>query len=168
MKVLEFLIKIQGGAADICNLQQVEALGMFMKDIHFDAIYTSNLKRCYCTAIGIQTGQTEGTKPCVTISHLLRKQSFGIAEGHPRAFSVDPNKSLAEHYAEGKFPILQGRGQKFPGGESVDDLAQRANRAIEELILPVIFQAASEGKKGLHLAVVSHGLCLSEVSIRTC
>lgn len=76
---------------------------------------------------------------------------------------VDPNISLTQHYAEGKFPVLSGRAEKFPGGESIDDLAERASQAIEELVMPKVWKAVREGKKGVNVAVVSHGLCISEV-----
>jgi broad specificity phosphatase PhoE len=63
------------------------------------------------------------------------------------------------------FPVLNGRDQKFPEGESLDDLELRANRALEDLIMPWVYSDKSYGKgEGeVHLAIVSHGLCISEV-----
>jgi broad specificity phosphatase PhoE len=77
--------------------------------------------------------------------------------------SVDPEKSLAQLFSEGQYPVLAHRHEKFPQGESLDDLAQRAEKAIQELVMPHVWKASKEGKKGAQLAVVSHGLCISEV-----
>lgn len=81
--------------------------------------------------------------------------------------SSDTSKSLAQQYAEGIFPIISKRSDKFPGGESLDDLEKRATQAIEEIVMPFIWKAAREGKKGVQIALVSHGLCISEVRSRT-
>lgn len=54
--------------------------------------------------------------------------------------------------------MLFGREEKFPGGESLDDLASRAEDAIAECIVPHL-RAGDD----LHIAMVSHGLCISEL-----
>lgn len=59
--------------------------------------------------------------------------------------------------------MLYRNDEKFPGGESINELAQRANVAITALVLPHVWQAAKEGKTGVHIAVVSHGLCISQM-----
>jgi broad specificity phosphatase PhoE len=65
--------------------------------------------------------------------------------------------------AKGVYPMLYRNDEKFPGGESINELAQRANTAITALVLPHVWQAAKEGKTGVHIAVVSHGLCISQM-----
>ena len=57
------------------------------------------------------------------------------------------------------YPMLHGSDAKFPGGESGNDLGQRAHKAITKLVLPHVWQAA-KGKTGIHVAVVGHGLCI--------
>jgi len=101
-------------------------------------------------------------QPLLITSEDLREQHFGEAEGHPWSMSADPDKSLAQHMAEGKYPVLTHRNEKFPAGESLDDLEKRAEKAIQELVMPHVWKAAKEGRKGVHVAVVSHGLCISE------
>lgn len=76
---------------------------------------------------------------------------------------MDPNLTLEEHFARGLYPVLHERWQKFPEGESLDDLAARASLAIEELVMSHVRRAAREGRKGVHIALVSHGLCISEL-----
>ena len=68
-----------------------------------------------------------------------------------------------EHYDRKLYPVLTERSDKFPDGESLDDLADRAEKAVDELLFPFLFQALKEGKSGVHIAVVSHGLCISEL-----
>lgn len=42
-------------------------------------------------------------------------------------------------------------------------IADRAEKAINELVLPHIRTAALEGHKNVHIALVSHGLCISKL-----
>jgi len=142
--------------------QQARALGEYFKDTHFIAILASPLRRAFSTAQALQDGQDD-PKPPLTSSPLLREQHFGVAEGKPWDYRYEPNLSLEEHIAMGKFPVIHSDEEKFPGGESTNDLAIRANQAIEELILPHVQSAARQGLKGVHIAVVSHGLCISQL-----
>jgi broad specificity phosphatase PhoE len=63
----------------------------------------------------------------------------------------------------GLYPPLRGLDEKYPEGESLLDLAERSKRAITQLVLPHMQKAAREGSTGIHIAVVSHGLCLGEM-----
>jgi hypothetical protein len=66
-------------------------------------------------------------------------------------------------YERGIFPVLHDRNEKFPEGESLNDVGRRAQKAIDELLMPHLWEAAKEGRSGDNLAVVSHGLCISEL-----
>lgn len=61
-------------------------------------------------------------------------------------------------FKHGIFPVLRSRDEKFPEGESLDDLARRAEQGIAECVVPHL---ASEGD--IHIAIASHGLCISEL-----
>ena len=74
-----------------------------------------------------------------------------------------PGLSDEEHWAKGIFPILHERTDKFPDGESLDDLRDRARHAVKEFIVPVVKNALKNGEENVHVAVVSHGLCISEL-----
>jgi len=141
---------------------QAEALGNFFSSTRFDAIYASSLKRAHQTAMELQKKQPTPLPPLIT-SLDLREQFWGEAEGHSWTTSADPGKSLEQHYAEGKYPVLAHRSEKFPMAESLDDLGKRAEKAIQELVMPHAWEAAREGRKGVQLAIVSHGLCISEL-----
>ncbi|ETW81709.1 hypothetical protein HETIRDRAFT_25713, partial [Heterobasidion irregulare TC 32-1] len=145
--------------------QQARAMGQSFTETRFTAIYASTLKRAFTTAQALYDGQKD-PKPTFTSSPLLREQHFGIAEGKPWTYHREKGMTLEEQFDQGKFPVLHHDDEKFPGGESLNDLAARANRAIEELVLPHVWTAAKEGEKGVHIALVSHGLCISQLMIQ--
>lgn len=76
---------------------------------------------------------------------------------------IDKSKTLEEQFKNKIYPVLLGRDQKFPEGESPNDLQARAEQAIEELIIPHVWKSTREGHESVHIAVVSHGLCISEL-----
>lgn len=71
--------------------------------------------------------------------------------------------SLEEHYAQSLFPIHHERWRKFPSGESLDDLTERAEKAVREVILPHILTRLKSGIRGSQIAVASHGLLIAEM-----
>ena len=58
--------------------------------------------------------------------------------------------------------MFYDRESKFPNGESLNELRERAERAINDIIVPYIWRAAHKGEPA-HIAIVSHGLCISEL-----
>lgn len=143
-------------------MNQARALGESFTDTRLTTIYTSPLKRAHMTATALRDAQPE-PKPAFIISPLLKEQHFGDAEGRTWLIRQDSSRTLEEHFANGQYPLLYGRTQKFPGGESLDDLAVRADEVVRQLVLPHIMQAARVGTQDVHIALVSHGLCISEV-----
>lgn len=119
------------------------------------------MDRANTTAQAILAAQPNPHPPLI-VSPDLREQHFGIAEGNPW---VTTGGSILD-VKHGVFPVLYGRDEKFPEGESLDDLGCRAEKAVEELLLPWVWDPKkSWGKREgeVHLAVVSHGLCISEL-----
>lgn len=75
-----------------------------------------------------------------------------------------PNKSLADQFRDGQYPVLFERDERFPSGETLNDVAVRAERAIRDLVLKTyLSRAISSGTQDVHVAMVSHGLCISEL-----
>jgi broad specificity phosphatase PhoE len=143
--------------------QQAKACGESFSTIPLTTIYASPLNRAHTTAQAILTAQPAPQPPFI-VSPDLREQHFGLAEGEP--WTYDPS---AQVDVERKiFPVLHGRDEQYPQGESLNDLALRATRAIDDLVMPWVYSPDNYGKPGgaVHLAVVSHGLCISEV--RSC
>jgi broad specificity phosphatase PhoE len=151
-----------GPNIDCLLAQQARALGKFFADTRYTAIHTSDLKRAFGTARAFYDAQKD-PKPTFDSSELLREQHFGVAEGKPWSYSSSRNVNLEQEMGRGVYPSLHGADEKFPGGESINELGQRAHRAITTLLLPHVWQAAKEGKSGIHVAVVSHGLCISQM-----
>ncbi|KAH8114735.1 histidine phosphatase superfamily [Phellopilus nigrolimitatus] len=143
--------------------QQSKAAGAYFAstDTRFTAIYASPLKRAHSTAQAILAAQPE-PKPSFLVSPDVREQHFGVAEGKPWSLRSDKGLSRAELYAKGVYPILYDRDEKFPGGESLTDLQGRAERAMEEIVMPYV-RTSSRSEENSHLAIVSHGLCISEL-----
>ncbi|KIP06198.1 hypothetical protein PHLGIDRAFT_467808 [Phlebiopsis gigantea 11061_1 CR5-6] len=144
------------------GLAQATALGASLASTRFDLILASTLKRAYTTAELVLEAQSLPKSRIVT-SPLLREQTRGIAEGHPWLTETKPGMTLDEHYAQGLFPIHRERWQKFPGGESVDDLARRAEEAVREVILPHVLERLERGTGNSHIAIASHGLFIAEM-----
>lgn len=145
------------------GMNQAEAAGEFFSTTPFSHIITSPSLRAYNTAKAIQLAQPKSTRPELISSPLLREQGFGIAEGKVWTTHRQPGLSDQEHWAKGIFPVLTGRKAKFPEGESLDDLRDRSRQAIKELVVPIIADAIREKKENVHVALASHGLCISEL-----
>ncbi|KAJ6595779.1 phosphoglycerate mutase [Mycena vulgaris] len=141
------------------GVKQAAALGnAFVKtNTKFDFIYASDLLRAHATGQAVLKAHSS-PKPPFTSDPKLREQHFGIAEGQPWVIDTPPNQTMEELFKKGIFPVLRARDAKFPEGESLDDLARRAEKAIAEVVVPHL---AAGGN--LHIAIASHGLCISEL-----
>lgn len=115
------------------------------------------------TATVIREGQPD-PKISMTISSLLREQNLGAGEGKKICLK-EQDLSLSAHYARGKFPAVHSRTEKFPGGESLEDVAKRADKVIDEVLLPYVWQEF-EGGAPMTVAIVSHGLFIAELVVR--
>ena len=74
-----------------------------------------------------------------------------------------PGLTWEEHAEMGIYLARYSDDDRFPEGESIKDLAVRARTALDKFVFPHVRQAAKEGKTGVHIAIVSHGLCISEL-----
>jgi broad specificity phosphatase PhoE len=138
--------------------KQAKALGAAFLPIQFKAIHCSDLKRAYMTAKAIQDAQTI-LKPPLYSSILLREQHYGSAEGKRWNTARNPMLTLEDHFEKGAYPALHGGSERFPGGESLDDLAERAEKVIDEILTSYM----QEDHEEAYVAVVSHGTFLSEL-----
>jgi broad specificity phosphatase PhoE len=73
--------------------------------------------------------------------------------------------TLVEHFARGLFPTLYNRTERFPGGESKDEVAVRAQRFLDEVLMPYVWQedTGKANSSPIHVVVVSHGLFIPEL-----
>ncbi|KAK0464247.1 phosphoglycerate mutase [Desarmillaria tabescens] len=146
------------------GMKQAKALGGFFSDTDFVAIHTSDLKRAYLTAQAILDCQVSKEAPTLSLltSHLLREQHFGVAEGKPYTKSR-ADVVYSDLYAQGIYPSPRDRGESFPEGESRNDLRRRAEQAVDEILLPYVWQSARDGTTGVRVALISHGLFIKEL-----
>jgi len=127
-------------------------------------IYASDLKRAHSTAIQLVTPRTSLPDPdkhplaCPPIhtTPLIREQHFGIAEG--KRWSAGPVSKKKEQQQQRRrasahddggrlvdpedavevevYETIRNRHDRFTSGESLDDLALRAEDAVERLVWP--------------------------------
>ncbi|KAF8068834.1 phosphoglycerate mutase [Lyophyllum atratum] len=135
--------------------RQAQAVGKYFALTDFDYVYASPLLRAHATGKAVHEAQPQG--PPFSVNPKLREQHFGIAEGNPWVMEVPKGLTDQELMDKKIFPVLPTRGDKFPEGESLEDLAQRAEEAVAECVLPHIEE------HGVHIAIASHGLCISEL-----
>ena len=127
--------------------------------MQFKAVHCSDLKRALLTAEAICNAQSD---PRLTPqpSILLREQKYGSGEGKRWDGRRIPGLATNEHYKRGICPALRNRLEKFPGGESLNDLAERAEEVIDHILGPHIWD---ETYDKAHIVIVSHGIFLAEL-----
>lgn len=96
------------------------------------------------------------------VSPALREQNFGTGEGK-KVIKKDNCLSLKAHYAKGLFPILYARSEKFPGGESVEDVRIRAEGFIEDVMMALRKEEQNDKDLTRTVGVVSHGIFIGEL-----
>jgi broad specificity phosphatase PhoE len=147
-------IAIRGILALILD-QQAQAVGKVFSGVKIDHIYASPLLRAHDTGQAVRNAQPS-PQPPFTVNPNLREQHFGIAEGQPWVMAA-ADQTEEELLAKNMFPVLLSPSAKFPEGESIDDLARRAEEGIKECVLPHVLE------DNVHIAIASHGLCISEL-----
>ena len=143
--------------------QQAEAVGKGFASQNISAIFASDLKRAHATGRAIHEYQPEERKPPFTVVEGLREQHFGEAEGKPWVH-LQPGDS--DYDPEAKvYTVPLGRSEKFPDGESLDDLRQRTVKSVlEPHLLPLIWKSRGLPEaEGGAIVCASHGLCISEL-----
>lgn len=120
--------RIQGGRSDVelseVGRKQAESLGLSFKRMEISGIYSSPLQRALDTARAIASHhQLE-----VQIEPALREIDAGELEGRSIV-------ELGTSFSRFLLRWRQGQGsEKMPGGESVNDLADRVWSAIQRIV----------------------------------
>lgn len=103
---------------------QAEALGALLRDVTFDAAYTSPLRRARDTAGAVLRGT--GVSP-VTVPEL-REISYGLWQGRGSIPAGRCSPGLEWRWREDPWSV------RFPGGESLHDVRERAARALAHIV----------------------------------
>ncbi len=127
---------------------QAMALGRRLKDVAFDRVFASDLKRAVETA-GLILGQgdaaTEDVKAAISLVPGLREADFGEWEGESWASLSEKCPDKLAWWRE------DPARNAVPGGESFQALQQRTVVAMEEIV-----QACQHSCPAGNILVVSH------------
>ncbi|PPQ67762.1 hypothetical protein CVT24_002772 [Panaeolus cyanescens] len=149
---------------------QAAALGQSFASTHITAIYSSDLKRAHSTARAIQ--QHQSPTPPINVLRDLREMNFGLAEGNPWQVQGDTTGMSMEQIErlcseQNVFFMIYERDIPYPEGESLNDVARRADKVIREFVLRHLVQPLSSpgvpASRNQHIALTSHGLCIGEL-----
>lgn len=107
--------------------QQARAVGEWLRDVQFNAVYSSDLLRAARTAELIVAGRA-----AVTLDPDLREMNYGILQGVryvDAAATLEPH-GLGEAWISGD---MQRRGTAMPSGESARQFRSRSSRFVKML-----------------------------------
>lgn len=137
-------------------MSQARAIGIALSPLPITAIFCSPLRRAHDTAL--QIFERQDPAPRLEQSDLLKEQYFGSLEGQPWAGFRSDSGSLSS------LSFSHDRAQKFPGGgESRDDVAARASRALDQFLMPHIVDGKGLQGSSINVVIVSHGIFISEL-----
>ncbi len=123
--------KLQGHSdSDLTEegIEKIKELAEELKEIHFDAVFSSDLLRAQRTAEIIAVER----KLAVNTTHLLRERRFGKNEGKPRDVFVEENKELIKQFES----LTEKEKWKFKyseDNESSEEMATRLLRFLREV-----------------------------------
>ncbi|XP_062856172.1 probable fructose-2,6-bisphosphatase TIGAR A [Trichomycterus rosablanca] len=118
---------IDSSLSDI-GVQQGEAAGQYLQDVHFTNVFASDMKRARQTAeIILRKNKTCGNLDIV-IDPLLKERSFGVAEGG----LVENMKNMAKEAGQ---PIPEFTP---PGGETVDQVKVRISKFLKSMFQQMV------------------------------
>ena len=126
------------------GMREAEQLGEIIRDIHFDAAYTSELKRTRQTCDGILRGKGDQADLERIIAKPLNERDYGDLTGKNKWEVKD------EIGSEAFQGIRRGWDYPVPGGETLKDVYARAIPYFQSEILPRL-------QRGENILLVSHG-----------
>lgn len=130
--------------------EEARAAGELLKDIHFDAAYTSALKRAHQTL--------EEIKNVINQTDLAPIADKALNERNYGDFTGKNKWEVKEQVGEEEFQkIRRGWDHPIPNGESLKMVYERAVPYYEKAILPYL-------KEGKSVIVAAHGNSLRAIS----
>lgn len=131
---------------------QAKGVGEKLKDVHFDAVYSSDLMRAKQTAEII----AKERNLAIQTSKLIRERTYGVHEGKPREQYLKDTQAFWEQL--NKLSEEERSSVEYPDGmESNESIMSRAITFLREIAV------ANPGKTVL---VVSHGGIMANFLIR--
>ncbi|XP_034529067.1 fructose-2,6-bisphosphatase TIGAR B [Notolabrus celidotus] len=147
---------LQGQGVDTvlseAGMEQGEAVGQYLRDIHFNRVFASNLKRAVQTAELILRNNTHCSGMDMVLEPLLRERGFGVCEGHPK----DHMKNMAN--ASGQ----SCRDFTPPGGETLDQVRLRFKKFLKVLFKKMLEEhGSSEPSASAEVSEAANGTSAS-------
>ena len=126
------------------GVREAEQLGEIVRDIRFDAAYTSQLKRTQQTCDGILRGKGDQSELPRVVAAELNERDYGDLTGKNK---WEVKEEIGEEAFNG---IRRGWDYPVPGGETLKDVYARAVPYLQEQIVPQL-------QRGQNILLVSHG-----------
>lgn len=123
--------------------EEAHLAGKLLKNQPFDRAFTSTLKRAQRTLSIILKDSDQQHLP-VMISTALNERSYGKLEGLNKAETAAKYGEEQVHLWRRSYDV------RPPGGESLQDTAQRVINYFQEQIVPLL-------KEGKNVLIVAHG-----------
>jgi broad specificity phosphatase PhoE len=123
---------------DETGIRQAKQLSERLEDVHFDAVYSSDLKRAHVTASALCEKRNQG----INIIPDLKEVCFGLWEG--RAI----HEVMTDKHSGGCQWFNNPSSRDIPGGETVEQIMTRIDAVIDQVL-----DRHSEGR----VALVTHG-----------
>ncbi|WP_025024660.1 histidine phosphatase family protein [Companilactobacillus nodensis] len=144
----------------------LEKTGEFLKNTHFDSIYSSDLKRAVDTA-NIIKNENLVSNTEIHLTKNLREMCFGAFEGDKGSdvlkYVVNKYGKVTKSKTDDPFTSISAKGflkKSDPTGmaENVEDLSVRIEAVIQQLL--------NENKIDSTILVVSHGAFLETLILK--
>lgn len=123
--------------------QEAEQIGGMLKDLRFDAVYTSEQKRTHQTLAGILKGSVHPDVPH-HIHGAVNERDYGDLTGKNK---WEVQAEIGDEAFKG---IRRGWDYPVPGGETLKDVYARVVPFFDQEILPQL-------KDGKNVLMVAHG-----------
>lgn len=124
--------------------EEARQIGELLKDITFDAIYTSEQKRTHQTLAGIMAGSEHDTSVPHYKSAQINERDYGDLTGKNK---WEVQAEIGDEAFQG---IRRGWDYPVPGGETLKDVHGRVVPFFDETILPRL-------QSGENILLVAHG-----------
>jgi probable phosphoglycerate mutase len=137
------------------GIDQAKRLAERLRAVHFDSVFSSDLRRCLQTAaiVGEALGLSSGEGACgIHADARLREIDLGRWDG---LTAEEAAEQYPREYAERELDLVE---YSFPGGESFRDLSARVVPAFLEIVEDAGKCALVVGHLGVNRVLLCHFL----------
>lgn len=133
------------------GVKQAEELREHLKDVHFDAVFSSDIMRAHRTAELASLDK----KLAINTTKLLRERNFGVYEGATFKKYREDNKEILEKLKEASWEEAK-KAKLYEGYEPTDEMVGR---------ILTFFREVAVSYTGKNILVVSHGAIITALLV---